>query len=218
MVPLAVTARRLPRPRRRHQLQKYQEVPGRLCPAYARSCPGCSTCRPPLRTSEGSRLGRSGTCWRPASSGESQYRYPVVGDCAACSSTVRIWIASSRRRSSDERRRPEGGWDAPRQGFLRSAAKSPRGPEPRSPRLTLARRQIAPLPHARAERSAVVGSQQPVCAACGGPRDPRRREACSDRCRVALSRKRRAEALAKRDRELRALLEEALRKLEEGPL
>ena len=65
------------------------------------------------------------------------------------------------------------------------------------------------------ERSAVVASPQPVCAACGGPRDPRKREACSDKCRTELSRRRRQDALRARDDEIRALLTTALKKLEE---
>ena len=39
----------------------------------------------------------------------------------------------------------------------------------------------------------MLGSHEPRCAACGGPRNPRKREACSDRCRAALSRRRRAQ-------------------------
>jgi predicted nucleic acid-binding Zn ribbon protein len=53
----------------------------------------------------------------------------------------------------------------------------------------------------------VLGSPQPVCAVCGGHRD-RKREACSDRCRAALSRRRRVQAQASRDDELRATLTE----------
>jgi predicted nucleic acid-binding Zn ribbon protein len=67
-----------------------------------------------------------------------------------------------------------------------------------------------------AERSAVIGSPGPVCAACGGPRDPRKREACSDKCRAALSRRRKVDARRARDHEVRMLLETALRKLKEG--
>ena len=66
------------------------------------------------------------------------------------------------------------------------------------------------------ERSAVVASPQPVCAVCGGPRHPRKREACSDKCRAELSRRRRGDALRARDDEIRALLATALKKLEEG--
>src|SRR5215468_7778648 len=67
-----------------------------------------------------------------------------------------------------------------------------------------------------AERSDVVASPQPVCAVCGGLRGPRKREACSDKCRTELSRRRRKGALRRRDGEIRALLATALRKLEEG--
>lgn len=65
----------------------------------------------------------------------------------------------------------------------------------------------------QAVRAGVVGSPQPVCAACGGPRDARKREACSDRCRATLSRRRRTEARTVRDYEIRTLLQEALRRL-----
>jgi hypothetical protein len=65
------------------------------------------------------------------------------------------------------------------------------------------------------ERSAPVGSPQPVCSVCAGPRDTRKREACSDRCRAALSRRRRKDAQSTRDGEIRALLETALTKLGE---
>lgn len=78
------------------------------------------------------------------------------------------------------------------------------------------RRAHQPEVPPEAERSGVVASPQPVCAVCGGPRDPRKREACSDRCRAALSRRRRDEAAQRRSREVRALLEAALRRLEEG--
>lgn len=57
------------------------------------------------------------------------------------------------------------------------------------------------------ERSALVGSPQPVCVVCGGPREPRKREACSDKCRAALSRRRRAQIQTTRDQETRAALE-----------
>ncbi len=82
--------------------------------------------------------------------------------------------------------------------------------------------RVMPLPsptaegRSESERSGVVGSPEPVCAACGGPRGPRKREACSDRCRAELSRRRRRDALRTRDDEIRALLETALKKLEEG--
>jgi predicted nucleic acid-binding Zn ribbon protein len=59
------------------------------------------------------------------------------------------------------------------------------------------------------ERSAVVASSEPTCAVCGRPRNPGRRESCSDKCRTALSRRRRAEAQTQRDAELLAALERA---------
>ena len=69
---------------------------------------------------------------------------------------------------------------------------------------------------AQPERSGVVASLQPVCAVCQAPRAPGRKEACSDRCRTELSRRRRKDALRIRDDEIRALLVTALKKLEEG--
>ena len=57
------------------------------------------------------------------------------------------------------------------------------------------------------ERSAVVASSE---------RHPRKREACSDKCRAALSRQRGETALRARDVRLRELLEAAVRLLEEG--
>jgi predicted nucleic acid-binding Zn ribbon protein len=70
---------------------------------------------------------------------------------------------------------------------------------------------------AEAERSGVIGSPQPVCAICGGPRDRRKREACSDKCRAALSRRRRALTQTTRDQETRAALE-AIARLVQGTL
>ena len=67
-----------------------------------------------------------------------------------------------------------------------------------------------------AERSGVIGSSAPVCAVCGGPRSPRKRETCSDRCRAELSRRRRKDVQRIWDEEIRTLLEVALKKLEEG--
>ncbi len=56
------------------------------------------------------------------------------------------------------------------------------------------------------------------CQACAGPLGPeserRRQRACSARCRAILYRRRQAEVRAKRDREIRALLEAALRLLD----
>ena len=66
------------------------------------------------------------------------------------------------------------------------------------------------------ERSDVLGSPESICVVCGGPRDARKREACSDKCRAALSRRRRKDARRSRDEEIRALLETALKKLGES--
>jgi predicted nucleic acid-binding Zn ribbon protein len=71
----------------------------------------------------------------------------------------------------------------------------------------------APVAGSSPERSAPVGSPQPVCVVCGGPRELRKREACSDKCRAALSRRRRKDAQRTRDEAIRALLETALEKL-----
>jgi predicted nucleic acid-binding Zn ribbon protein len=73
-----------------------------------------------------------------------------------------------------------------------------------------------PEPASESERSAVVASPGPLCTVCGGPRGPRKREACSDKCRAALSRRLRERAFATRDQEIRDLLEAALRKLPGG--
>jgi hypothetical protein len=54
--------------------------------------------------------------------------------------------------------------------------------------------------------SAVIASSEPVCPICGTVRGARLwMSACSDRCRAALSRRRKAEAQAARDA---AILEE----------
>jgi predicted nucleic acid-binding Zn ribbon protein len=66
------------------------------------------------------------------------------------------------------------------------------------------------------ERSAVVASPEPVCTVCGGPRGPRKRETCSDKCRAGLSRQRRKDAQRSRDDKIRTLLETALKKLDGG--
>ncbi len=62
---------------------------------------------------------------------------------------------------------------------------------------------------------AVVGFRDPIsghpCPVCASPLTGRQRVACSDRCRAALSRRRKADALAERERRLRKLLEAALR-------
>ena len=68
-----------------------------------------------------------------------------------------------------------------------------------------------------AERSGMVGSPERWCAVCGGPLPAGKREACSDACRAALSRRRRADAERKCKEEIRALLEAALEKLREHP-
>ena len=57
----------------------------------------------------------------------------------------------------------------------------------------------------------MVGSPQPVCIVCGGPREPNRREACSNKCRAALTRQRQAQRQERRDGEILALLEHAER-------
>ena len=67
------------------------------------------------------------------------------------------------------------------------------------------------------ERSALVDSPERRCVVCGEPRSPRKREACSDACRTALSRTRRVDAQRERDAEIRGLLEAALNKLKENP-
>lgn len=69
------------------------------------------------------------------------------------------------------------------------------------------RSRSSPLDGPSPERSAPVGSPQPVCVVCGGPREVRKREACSDKCRAALSRHRRTQLHATRDQEIRAALE-----------
>src|SRR5712692_728961 len=66
----------------------------------------------------------------------------------------------------------------------------------------------APKVSTQVERSAHAASPELLCAFCGRPRSPRKREACSARCRTALSRKRQQEALRKRDDEVRAILAE----------
>jgi hypothetical protein len=51
------------------------------------------------------------------------------------------------------------------------------------------------------------------CTVCGGPLDPRRREACSNRCRAALSRRRQAAALLARVDRLESLYQQAAEEL-----
>lgn len=61
----------------------------------------------------------------------------------------------------------------------------------------------------------MVGSPQSRCIVCGAPVGERKgKRTCSGKCRAALSRQRREEAGAERDRLVRALLEQALRLLE----
>jgi predicted nucleic acid-binding Zn ribbon protein len=72
---------------------------------------------------------------------------------------------------------------------------------------TLPQPQVQPQP----ERAGVVGSPQPVCIVCGEPREPSKREACSNKCRAALTRQRQAERRQLRDGEILALLEHAER-------
>jgi len=64
-------------------------------------------------------------------------------------------------------------------------------------------------------RAALVAPLALVCVACGGPVPPGRREACSGKCRAALSRRGREARRQQHDEELRALLRRALRLLEE---
>ena len=56
---------------------------------------------------------------------------------------------------------------------------------------------------------------QPVCCVCGKPLRRRQRQVCSGKCRAALSRGRKAEAVSQRTRRVRGLLAEALRLLGE---
>ncbi len=58
----------------------------------------------------------------------------------------------------------------------------------------------------------VVASPRP-CPVCGEPMPGRRTSACSDKCRAAKSRRRRAASHTERDRRVRALLEAAMRVL-----
>jgi len=80
----------------------------------------------------------------------------------------------------------------------------------------MSRLEVEPKVSPEAERSDVVASSGPTCAVCGGPRALRRREACSDKCRAELSRRRQKDALRARYSEIRALLATALKKLDEG--
>jgi predicted nucleic acid-binding Zn ribbon protein len=68
-------------------------------------------------------------------------------------------------------------------------------------------------PSEKAERAAVApfcdrlpGQPRPLCPICGTPMEGRRTSACSDRCRAALSRRRRLEAQATKETRLRELV------------
>jgi hypothetical protein len=65
-------------------------------------------------------------------------------------------------------------------------------------------------PQVRAE------SARALCRGCGGPLVGRQWVACSSRCRAVVSRQRKVEARRERDAEIRALLEAALKRLQEG--
>jgi len=68
--------------------------------------------------------------------------------------------------------------------------------------------QVSPQP----ERAGVVGSPGLTCAVCGKPLPAGKPSgACSNKCRAALTRQRRAEARRAHDRELVALLDQAER-------
>jgi hypothetical protein len=60
-----------------------------------------------------------------------------------------------------------------------------------------------------------VESARALCKGCGGPLVGRQRTACSNRCRAAGSRQRKADAQRERNAEIRALLEAVLEKLRE---
>jgi predicted nucleic acid-binding Zn ribbon protein len=63
----------------------------------------------------------------------------------------------------------------------------------------------------------MLGSPRPVCRVCGRPRSPRKRETCSDACRTALNRQRKADAERRQKADVGALLEAALNRLRETP-
>ena len=69
--------------------------------------------------------------------------------------------------------------------------------------------QLPPQPERAGFSPPVLGSPRPVCIVCGAPREPSKREACSNKCRAALARQRQAEAQRARDQELLALLDQA---------
>jgi predicted nucleic acid-binding Zn ribbon protein len=71
--------------------------------------------------------------------------------------------------------------------------------------------RLAPCPIVRPWWPPLNPSAESVCGVCGGPRDARKREACSDKCRAAISRRRRADAQGKRDAETLAVLDGIMR-------
>ena len=67
-------------------------------------------------------------------------------------------------------------------------------------------------------RAPVVASPRGTCEACRAPMAARKgKRACSGKCRARLSRREQDAARRRRDQEIRALLEAALRTLEKGP-
>ena len=72
-----------------------------------------------------------------------------------------------------------------------------------------------PGPPAAAARAPVAATVRP-CPACGKALTSGQNTACSGKCRAELSRRRRAENRQQRDQALRALLEAALNRLEDG--
>jgi predicted nucleic acid-binding Zn ribbon protein len=148
--------------------------------------------------------------------------------CPACRSRRRslFWLggrlACRRCHRLPYQSQTHGHWTGPLVDALharcRLFARRP-GPKGRRYRLgfSMSSRKSPSLARPRAERSGVVGSPEPACVVCGGPRDPRKRETCSDACRAALSRARRARAQLKCNAEIRAMLEAALEKLREDP-
>jgi hypothetical protein len=76
-------------------------------------------------------------------------------------------------------------------------------------------REVSPMRLRAPLSEAVVGSSQ--CSSCGAEVGPERKGVCCPaRVGTAQHRRRQNEAREARDRETRALLEAALRKLEEG--
>ncbi len=73
------------------------------------------------------------------------------------------------------------------------------------------------IPGEKTERAApspaVIGSGEALraCPICGRPLTGRQTSACSNVCRAALSRRKRADAQSEKDRRVRELLEAALR-------